>query len=43
MTILLNYHIGHMLLVQCVLVFRRGWFGMVPVLQAEAPVVAPMW
>ena len=34
-TILLNYHIGRVFLVRCVLVFRCGWVGVVSVLQAE--------
>jgi len=33
------YDYSVVFLVRCVLVFRRGWFGMVPVLQAEAPLV----
>jgi len=34
-TILLNYHIGILFLVRCVLEFRCGWVGVVSVLQAE--------
>jgi len=34
--VLLNYHIGRVFLVRCVLVFRCGWVGVVSVLQAEA-------
>jgi len=36
MTILLNYHIGRVFLVRCVLVFWCGWVVVVSVLQAEA-------
>jgi len=32
--ILLNYHIGLLFLVRCVLEFQCGWFGVVSVLQA---------
>ena len=32
---LLNYHIGRMFLVRCVLEFQCGWVGVVSVLQAE--------
>jgi len=32
---LLNYNIGRVFLVRCVLVFRCGWVGEVSVLQAE--------
>ena len=35
-TILLNYHIGLLFLVRCVLEYRCGWVGVVSVLQAEA-------
>jgi len=34
---LLNYHIGRIVLVRCVLEFRCGWVGVVSVLQAETP------
>jgi len=33
--VLLNYHIGRVFLVRCVLEFRCGWVGVVSVLQAE--------
>jgi len=33
-TNLLNYHIGLLFLVRCMLEFRCGWFGVVSVLQA---------
>ena len=35
-TILLNYHIGLLFLVRCVLEFRCGWVGVVSVCQASA-------
>jgi len=38
-TVLLNYHIGRVFLVRCVLVFRCAWFGVVSVLQAEGALV----
>ena len=31
----MNYHIGRVVLVRCVLEFRCGWVGVVSVLQAE--------
>jgi len=36
MTILLDYNIGHMFLVWCVLEILCGWVGVVSMLQAEA-------
>ena len=37
---LLNYHIGCVFLVRCVLEFRCGWVGVVSVLQAEEVKIA---
>ena len=38
MSVLLNYHIGCVFLVRCVLEFRCGWVGVVSVLQASGHV-----